>query len=328
MTRDHRVRRLLARVCSAETMVRVVDPTLADMRVEHDRPRWRGYVSLARALLVHAVLSLPDAVAGMWRDDDHAVPRLALLSCATAIAAAWPFVFVPFLGPLRNVFVDAHGVIPRTAHTLAMLGLLMPQALVITVPPAVLLAWPLAARRSPITRRTARRAIAVAGGACVVMAALLDRGAPEANQRFRVIVSGNPQVERGEAEYGFRALRAQMERLRTSPYVDDATRARVLPWWQYRYHLRIALIVAPIPILVLAAGLGSTPLARRRPWMLGIGSMTAYLVSVFALDTFCGAIAAATAVPPVVFAWLPTAALLVGAAAISRGASPADPRCA
>jgi lipopolysaccharide export LptBFGC system permease protein LptF len=160
------------------------------------------------------------------------------------------------------------------------------------------------------------------------MATLVERGAPEANQRFRVIVSGNPQVERGDGEYGFRAMRAERERLRLSPYVEETTRVRLLQWWQYRYHLRVALILAPAFVLVLAIALGRAPLSRKRPWLVGITSMAAYLVFVLTLDTSCAAIARATALPPVIFAWLPTAVLLTIAFAISRATTRADLRCA
>ena len=52
MTIDHPVRRLLARVCSPDTLARVVDPTLADLRWESGRLTCRGYLTLAKALLV------------------------------------------------------------------------------------------------------------------------------------------------------------------------------------------------------------------------------------------------------------------------------------
>jgi hypothetical protein len=49
MTAAHPVRRWLARVCSAETMPHLVDPTLGDMRFER-RAVWRGCLTLTRAL--------------------------------------------------------------------------------------------------------------------------------------------------------------------------------------------------------------------------------------------------------------------------------------
>jgi hypothetical protein len=56
MTIDHPLRRALARVCSTTTMTRIVDPILADIRWEDGHATLRGCVSLARALVLHAVL--------------------------------------------------------------------------------------------------------------------------------------------------------------------------------------------------------------------------------------------------------------------------------
>ena len=62
-----RIRRVLARVCPPEMMTRIVDPILADMRWERDRPSWLGYVALVKALAVHAVISIPDALCAASR---------------------------------------------------------------------------------------------------------------------------------------------------------------------------------------------------------------------------------------------------------------------
>src|SRR5262245_12643225 len=101
MTIDHPVRRWLARVCSAETMARVVDPTLADMRVEGDGSRWIGYAALARALLLHAVTATPLRARDILRDDRRAVPRAALTCGVTALLAAAPLVAPPLLAARR-----------------------------------------------------------------------------------------------------------------------------------------------------------------------------------------------------------------------------------
>jgi hypothetical protein len=50
MTSDHPLRRALARLCSADTMSRIVDPIFADMRFEDGRASLRGCASLTGAL--------------------------------------------------------------------------------------------------------------------------------------------------------------------------------------------------------------------------------------------------------------------------------------
>lgn len=84
MTSHHPVRRLLARTCSADTMARIVDPILADMRWER-RPQALGYVALAHALAVHAMMSLPDVLHRASSEDGRAILRMGMLTIAAAL---------------------------------------------------------------------------------------------------------------------------------------------------------------------------------------------------------------------------------------------------
>lgn len=130
MTSDHPIRRFLARVCSSETMSRVVDPTLGDMRFERGRPTWRGHLALARALTIHTIASAPGALARICADDERAVPRVVAICLASALIVALPLVVSPMLGPLRNdlLAADAFGgmIMPRSARTLTMFVRLLP----------------------------------------------------------------------------------------------------------------------------------------------------------------------------------------------------------
>jgi hypothetical protein len=320
MTVEHPVRRLLARLCSADTMARVVDPTLADMRFEIGRSRWLGYVSLAGALTLHAATSTPDRARRLWADDEHALARVAVTWVTGALVTALPFVALPLLGPMRNGLIAPGRIIPLSAHSFLWFLVLLPQALVITLPPALFVAWPLTARRQPATARTVRRAAALAVAMSVAMAVLVEWGAPVANQRFRVIVSGNAAIARGESESGFRAIRkeiADVSRYNRS----DPGRIRVLQWLQYRYQLRIALICSPIPIAVLALVLGSTRLAGRHPVAVGLAAMSGYLALLFVLDGAGPAVSRARGFPLAVFAWLPATLLVMTAVMIARAAT-------
>src|SRR4029079_6834923 len=132
-----RVRRVLARLCSETTLTGIIDPILADMRWERDRPSWLGYAALVTALAVHSTLSIPDALGRAWRDDQHAVPRIAGLVLASALVAAvaltaLPLTFGPF--PMKSV------------PLVRLVVLLLPQALVLTLPAALLLAVPMPLR--------------------------------------------------------------------------------------------------------------------------------------------------------------------------------------
>ena len=322
MTIDHPVRRCLARVCSPETLARVVDPTLADMRFERGRPAWRGYLALARALAVHAVTSAPSYARRVWHDDGHALPRVIALSLASAVIVALPFVLIPALGPLRDgiAFYPFSGMVPRAARTATMFTLLFPQALAITLPPALLLAVPLALRRHETTARVARRLAAGAAAFCVVMALQIGWVTPDANQRFRVFVSGNPRVARGEGEDGLTALRARIAAARRGLATHPIAAERNVRWLEYRYHMRLAMIVSPLPLAFLGFGLAATRAGRRHPWLAGIVAMTAYVSLIFSADTISKAVAPNTHVSPAILGWLPIVVTAAVAAAATRRA--------
>ena len=143
MTVHHPMRRLLARVCSTDTMARVVDPTLADMRWERGRPPWLGYAALARALALHVVTSAPRAVGRIYSDDGHAIPRAAAWSAAVAIFFA-TLLSVPTLTKSSPLLRES---------PLWLFVCLLPQALVLTLPLALLIGIPVAVHRQALSRR-------------------------------------------------------------------------------------------------------------------------------------------------------------------------------
>src|SRR5215471_5549611 len=124
MTIDHPVRRVLARVCSDTTMSRVVDPIFADMRWEDGRATFRGCVSLAKALVVHGITSVPGWCAAVWMDDAYAMPKAAGFVMAIALLAS-----VPLLAPPLS-----HVPSRRIMSPVTLAAVLLPQALALTLP--------------------------------------------------------------------------------------------------------------------------------------------------------------------------------------------------
>lgn len=324
MTIDHPVRRLLARLCSADTMARIVDPTLADVRVEDGRLTWRGCLALMRALTLHAALSAPGALVRIYEDDDHAIPRAALLSLAGAFVVALPFVLLPMLGSLRSDLIGPVArVIPRSARTAEMFVLLVPQAMALTLPAAILLAFPVAFGGLATTPRIRRRATALLILYTVLTGVVIDRIMPRTNQAFRVLVSGQP-VPRGSNETTFAGLRREMATLRTF-HGADALLRRV----EYTLHLRMALACAPFPLGLLALALSATRFGRRRRWLVASGGLACYLLVVPLLQVLALFLLRRTALPPALLAWSPMVAIGLLGVAILHGSSPsANESCA
>jgi hypothetical protein len=188
MTIDHPLRRLLARVCSPDTMARVVDPTLADMRWERGRPAWLGCLALLKALTVHAVISIPGVAGRVYADDDHALPRAAAFAMAAAVVAAALLVAEPFLSTIHRVAVPLLSTIHTApvppAHALAMGLLVVTGALAVTLPAALLVAIPLALKRQQPSARLARRIVGLSIACTAITFAMLTWVAPVANQAY------------------------------------------------------------------------------------------------------------------------------------------------
>jgi Lipopolysaccharide export system permease LptF/LptG len=294
MTINHPIRRFLARVCSDNTMARVVDPTLADMRWESGRPLWPGYIALAKALMVHSIVSTPAVLSRTWSDDDHAIPKVAGFAVAGALLLAMAQV-APWL--------FARNIANREASVVGMALLLTPMALTVTLPAALLLAIPLALRRLEPSRRLARRTVAFSLaclGATFVLGAWVT---PETNQAFRVLVSGQ-QLARGWAEQGLAVQRERIEVLNLTP--GGRVKARLL---EFDYQVRLVLICAPLPLGILALAISRSRRGRRRPWAMGLAALSAYLLGFFPLLLGARVLMRWSSLPPVIFAWAPMALL-------------------
>ena len=301
MTIDHPVRRVLARICSNDTMARVVDPTLADVRVEDGRLTVRGCLALARALTVHAAISLPGAAARLWSDDAHALPRAAFAAAATALVLAAPLVAYPVLEAWRPPFS-----LWRSAMLMA------PQALVLALPAALLVAIPLAFRRVTANQRIMRRGLVLSVLWTAATFVMLTRVMPAANQTWRDEVSaalgGRAHFERGPNELSVRELRERIDAF--SRTQGGERMARV---YEQTYHQRLALPLLALPLGVLGILIARSTWGRRRPVLMGAAGVAAYVVVLFLALNLAARL---TALSPVAAAWTPTLAVALVCASL------------
>jgi hypothetical protein len=296
MTSEHRVRRILARVCSPETMSRVVDPTLGDIRFEDGRLSWRGCLALARALIVHVVSSLPSALSRVYRDDDRAMPRAAVAGAVTVVVLVAPLVAIPAQSALR---LSWRAVL-----------FLVPQALAVALPPSLLVAIPLAFRHATSRRRLVAQGLTLSLLCAAATIAVITRLVPDANQGFRVeavkrVGEGRVHLDRGPMEMTQRELRERIEVVRLTP--GGVPVARQL---EYVYQMKYALGTMAVPLGVLGIALVMSRRGRRRPILLGALCIIAYTVVIFPIVSATGLLTVRFAiVPPGVFAWMPAAIL-------------------
>lgn len=303
MTLEHPVRRLLARVCSAATMARVVDPTLADMRVEDGRLTWRGGLSLARALTLHVIVSMPGRTARMWTDDERALPR-AVISCVlAALLLAAPLIAIPAQSALR---LSWRAVL-----------FLVPQALAVALPASLMIAIPLAYGRGASARRVVARGLLLSLVCAAATTAVILRLVPDANQGFRVEAAQRSGQEvhfaRGPIEMTQHELRDRIEILHLTPGGVLAARK-----FEYVYQLKYALGAIALPLGALAIALAMCRWGREHPLVIGGICAIAYIFVIFPLESAAGLLMVRfVAVPAAVYAWGPTLAILVVAAAVT-----------
>jgi lipopolysaccharide export LptBFGC system permease protein LptF len=269
MTIDHPLRRTLAQFCSADTMSRIVDPILADMRWEHGRATLRGCTALGNALALHTVMSLPRWCAAVWSDDDYAIPKAVGFVAIAAVLAGALLIAPPLW----------HGPHVKSMSVVFFAVLLVPQAFAVSLPLAISVAIPLALRRLHLNARLIRRTLLLSGMVAVMTFAVVTWAVPDANQAFRIAtfraVNGSSQVTllRGPMETDWTTLRRQIEGLRRAD-ASGVAAARL----EYAYQLRLAIGVAAVPLGLAGLAISTFGFGRRRPLLTGIGVLSAYWV--------------------------------------------------
>jgi lipopolysaccharide export LptBFGC system permease protein LptF len=228
--------------------------------------------------------------------------------------AAIPLVASPLAEALRGLNAGTFPTLLRPhAIPLRLLLLLLPQALVLTLPAGLLLGFPLAFSRGIATSQRMRRGLAIAAVYVLATGAVLVWGVPRANQEFRILISGNPSLAPGPREIGFAALRERIETLNLTP--GGRVAARPLEWL---YQVRFALICTPLPIAWLALALTTTSLGRRRPLLTGALGLVAYVFVYYPIVAGAEDLVRVSILPPTMLAWLPILGIVLLAAAIAR----------
>lgn len=269
MTIDHPLRRALARICSAATMARVVDPILADIRWEDGRATLRGFVALGRALALHAITSLPGWCVTVWTDDGYAMSRAAALVIGVAALGSIPLTAPPLLSQARR----------WPAGLTAILVMLVPQALALALPSAPVIAIPIAFRQRHLNARLFRRTVVFSLVIAAAAYGIIGWVMPEANQRFReatYMANGGGRdvtLERGPNEESWKALRRQIQGLRQTKSGKNAATQL-----EHNYQTRMAIAVAAVPLSLAALAMCTIGFGRRRPLVTGVSVLLVYWV--------------------------------------------------
>jgi Lipopolysaccharide export system permease LptF/LptG len=267
-----RLRALARRLCTADTMDRIIDPLIADLQFEHAqsqragrpwRARWRllaGYIAFWNTLGLQASRASARALTRTLSRDEHAIGRTIGFSAAI-VAAFTLLLMVPPFFSVQSWRTDHAQPWLAKWSGVQLWVYLIPQA----IPLAVVFGLPMGIlvglRRRQITRRVAASVLVfglVCGTVTFVDSAWI---LPRANQAFRLLVSGRPSLARGANEMTLGELRARVSEWNAND--------RPLGGLSYAqsYYVRWA---APFAAIALGA-FGLSLAAGQRPTWVSVG---------------------------------------------------------
>lgn len=310
-------RRVAARLLTATTMSRIVDPVIADWQSEytaavHQRRiwrrrwiRWSGFALLFKALAIYGCSTLAEP-GRAWPEEERQVLRRVVVTTGLAtVAATVFFVWRPYYVHLAS------------GGNVVLLLYLLPQALPVAAPLGLMVGILYGWRTRQPSKRLRNVVAILAGTTCLLSLVTLDRLVPDANQAFRTEVfktllaqSPNrttgeaPSLARGVAELTLSGIRAQLVEMRSQGLSE---RARTLA---AAYHQRIALAFVPLPLAILALAV-----VRRRQFgalrlaAMGVGSVALFFMAMSVANTLARGSDVAF-----LLVWLPHIGFLIAAA--------------
>jgi hypothetical protein len=307
MTLPDRLRAIAARLCSARTMERLIDPLLTDAQIEYSdaiargrvwRSRWirtAGYVAFLKVL---ALYGYERTVRDWTADDGRAFARTAGLSTAAFVVAA------------LLLMLPAVRAVPTN-----LLLYQVPQTLPLAIPVGITLGIFCGMGGRVVSCRVKAAAFALALACSAGSLAATAWIIPSAAQAYRVSFSEHVRLTTGkEVTFGtIGAIEMPLSEVRRK--IDALTqsgRARAARNAAFGYYLRWALPCAPLALALFA--LSVMPRRPVPPWTLTAaagGACLSYYLILLAAD-----VAARQAVLPIAASvWLANLVFAVASAA-------------
>jgi hypothetical protein len=307
-----RLRAIAAGLCCAQTMERLVDPTLADLQAEYEdavsgNRRWEsrwvlvlGHLAVIQVLAVHGGMRAMGILLHSTSEDRRTLIRTLGASAVIMIVGTLVLV-IPFL-----TFVS------RSRPDSAEFALyLIPQALPLSIPVGLTfgILWGLG--RLSASRRTRTIVLLLAFGASLASFTMLAWVAPISNQAFRISMMGRPLSE-GDNELTIGELRQRLDAgTRQLPAVAALTDP---PSLALNYHARWALGSAPFVLAVFAVAFTSRRRwGRMMPFLVGGLTILVYYVIMYSAR----ALGQDRTISPFAAAWGPNTAFLMLSLAIT-----------
>jgi len=297
------IRKFAERVCSPNTMERLVEPIVSDLQTEHagavaEGRHWRarriqveGYIAFGKAFILYGSESMM-AIRRWTEGERRGLIGTARAGLTTMIVAGLVLSLLPLA---QRVSLTS----PRA------LVYLIPQALPLAIAIGIAAGVLFGLRRGPVTRRLSV-AVALLSVLCsVVSFIVLNEVVPASNQAFREMVFEGRDfrpVGKGLNEMTLGELRRQMsgERVPDFGFAVDTNAASIT------YHFRWALPFASFALAMF--GLSMVRLRSLRWWaalLLAIGACAGY----YELLYVARELGLDGRLPPIASAWLANIAL-------------------
>jgi len=243
-------------------MAAVIDPTIADVQLEHERAVRSGRIWKSRLIRVAAAIVFLKVMAiCAWRDglsparlsvDDR---KVLARSLATAFALTAVLTAV-----LEIPFVDAYPKILRSVSPMRFLYL-APQALALALTAGATLGLVFGiGRRSP-SRHVVASVLLLSVVVSIVSFVNVGWVTPAANQTFRVRISRNADIAPDPSEWLVADLSRKIDELDRDPTLVRLGYRQALA---VNYHWRLALACSPVIFATFALSLAS---AFRKRWI-------------------------------------------------------------
>lgn len=208
MTKGHRLRQWATRVCSAQTMERLIDPAIADLQHEYEGAKATGHA-------LRMVIALLRGYWAFWRVLTFHVPAVWLYRALSGFRASHQESFVRMVVPATIATVIACAaliVVPaRNIKQHDMLGvwlviLLLPQSIPFGVPLGLFTGIAYGLRRQPVSRQLRRLVVILGLTGTLASASTIIWVVPIANQAFRTAIARRVVLE-GPGEMSPRQIR-------------------------------------------------------------------------------------------------------------------------
>jgi len=316
-----RLRAIAMRVCDGKTIERVIDPMVADLRIEHHnaltlgqlwKSRWirfAGCLTFIQVLVICGCQRVLQRAEGWTADDHRALGRTIGISTVAIVAAT----LLLLAAPMRIVPVRAY-----TSDWWRMLAYLTPQAIPLALPVGFTLGILWGLRRRAVSRHVKTAVLTLA-----IICSLGSFGTmawirPAANQAFREFTFSriardrnaptDTALPRGTNELTLAELRQRMD----SPHAHHIDRNIA-----FTYHMVWALPWATLALALFALSINSWHIRSISLAVIGFSTYLGYYLVLVAGRTY----ALDGTLPAFVAAWLPNIVCAASSAALAKVSS-------